>query len=297
MSNHSHPTLLVSGATGLNGRELLKQLSQQGIPTRALVRDPARAADLGNDFIQLVEGDLSDPASLNVAFEGIEKAYIVTSINQDTVRWFQNFYAAAKRAGVKHLVKFSGYGSSEDSRSEVIRQHGESDRLLRESGLTYTILRPNSFYQNMLWQADSIMSQGEFYLPVGDARQSMVDVRDIAEATIRVLTEPGHENRVYDLTGPESLSFDDVAREIAAVSGKAVRYVPVSVADAKSSMLESGMPEWDADVLAEIQGVFGSGAYAKVETDLEHILGRVPRRFATFALDHAKSFEPRATDT
>lgn len=293
----NHPTLLVAGATGLNGRELLKQLTQQGIPAKALVRDTARAADLKNEFIQLVEGDLSDPASLNVAFEGIEQAYIVTSINQDTVRWFKNFYAAAKHAEVKHLVKFSGYGSSEDSQSEVIRQHGESDRLLRESGLTYTVLRPNSFFQNMLWQADSIKSQGQFYLPLGDARQSLVDVRDIAEATVRVLTEPGHENQAYDLTGPESLSFDDVATELANVAGKEVRYVPVSVADAKSSMLEGGMPEWDADVLAEIQGVFSSGIYERVEPDLERILGRTPRRFANFALDHAKLFEPKATDT
>lgn len=286
----TQPKLLVVGGTGTNGRELLKQLTEAEIPVRALVRDPLRSADLANDFVELVRGDLSDLVSLRAALEGTDKAYIVTSISQDTLIWFKNFFSAAKEAEVNHVVKFSGYGSSEDSASAVIRQHGASDRLLRDSGLNYTILRPNSFYQNMFWQAESIKTTGQFYLPLGDARQSAVDVRDIAEATVRVLTEPGHLNKAYDLTGPESLSFHDVASVLSSVLDSDVSYVPVSIEAAKSAMLEAGMPEWDADVLAEIQGVFATGEYASVEPALATILRRSPRRFEEFVKDYDSMF-------
>jgi len=284
------PTILIAGGTGTNGRELLKQLTEKQISARALVRDLNRSASLASEFVELVQGDLSEPNSLPVAFEGIEKAYIVTSINQNTTQWFENFFVAAKKAGVSHLVKYSGYGSSEDSASEVIRQHGLSDRLLRESGLTYTILRPPSFFQNLLWQAEPIKTAGQFYLPLGDARQSMVDVRDVAEATVRILMQTGHENRAYDLTGAEAPNAYELAEKLSDVLGRDITYVPVTVEAAKASMLEGGMSEWDARVLAEIQGVFATGIYADVKPDLANILEREPRSFEVFVRDHIEAF-------
>lgn len=284
------PNILIAGATGTNGRALLGQMSERGVPVRALVRDPARAAALAGPHVELVQGDLADRASLGNAFEGIEKAFVVTAIHPDTVTWFANFFEAAGAAGVAHVVKFSGYGASEQSPSLVIRQHGESDRLLRESGLTHTILRPNSFFQNLLWQAEVIKATGQFFLPAGDARQSLVDVRDLAEAAARILLDGGHENVAYDLTGPESLSFHDVAATLSDVLKREITYVPVSNEAARASMVENGMPEWDADVLAEIQGLFASGSYGDVEDDLATLLGRSPRTFEAFARDHATAF-------
>ena len=286
----NNASILVAGATGTNGSELLRQLTDKGIAARALVRDPARAADIANEHVELVRGDLSDPSSLPAAFEGIEKAYIVAAVHRDTERWFQNFFAAAREAGVAQLVKFSGMRADVDSPSEIIRQHGRSDEALMESGIPYTILRPNSFYQNVLWQADGIRTSGQFYLPIGDAKQSQVDVRDIAEATVRVLTEEGHTNKAYDITGAESISYFDVAETLSQVLDKPVTYVPVPVEAAEASMLEAGMPAWDAHALAEIQGLFATGVYAEVTPDLEQLLGRRPRSFADFARDFASVF-------
>ena len=158
------PTLLVAGATGTNGRPLLAELSQRGVPVRALVRDREKAADLAGDTVELVVGDLADRDSLVEAMQGIETAYVVTAVHKDTVAFFDNFFSAAKTAGVGRVVKFSGLRADAASPSEIIRQHGESDDALRASGLQWTILRPNSFYQNLLAQGPVIAATGQFYL-------------------------------------------------------------------------------------------------------------------------------------
>src|SRR5439155_6799006 len=121
------------------------------------------------------------------------------------------------------VVKLSAMGAG-DPGSEILRQHGETDELLKASGVPWTILRPNSFHQNLLWSAASIRERGEFHLPLRDARQSLVDVRDLAAVAERALTEPGHEGKTYDFTGPESLSYADVAATLSAVRGRPVRY-------------------------------------------------------------------------
>lgn len=284
------PTLLIAGATGTNGTQLLNLLSQFGIAARALVRDVAKAAHLKKTNIELVQGDLGDKASLVDAMQGIEKAYIVTAVSQDSVQWNANFIEAAKQAEVKHIVRFSGMRASTDSASEIIRQHAEADELLKASGLTYTIIRPNSFHQNMLWQADSIKHTGQFYLPLGQAKQSTVDVRDLAQATVNILTQPGHENKVYDFTGPEALSFADVAQIISDQIGKPVEYIAVPPEAAEQAMIEHGMPAWNAKALAEIQAVFATGEYADTVEDLANVLGRKPISFAEFAKDMETAF-------
>lgn len=287
----SAPEILVIGATGVNGRALLAELGQRGVPARAMVRGADHPALAG--AVEIVHGNLVDPASLRRAMAGIGKLYVVTSIQPDTVALFENAYAAAKDAGVRHVVKFSGLGSDIGSPSEVIRQHGVSDAALVVSGLPYTILRPNSFHQNMLWQAKSIAETGAFYLPLGEARQSTVDVRDLAEATARILSESGHKGRTYDLTGPESLSFADVAAIIGSMTGRDVRYVPVTRDEAEQAMLSGGMPPWNAHVLAEVQALFATGAYADTTADLAMLLGREPRTFRHFVEDHCDAFVTR----
>ena len=117
-----------------------------------------------------------------------------------------------------------------------------------------------------------------------------VTSKNIAEATANILTQPGHENRAYDITGPESISYFDVAATLSEVLGRTVTYVPVPEEAAKAAMLETGMPEWDAQALAEIQALFATGTYAEVTPDLEQLLGRRPRSFADFARDYANVF-------
>ncbi len=287
------PLILIVGATGTNGSALIKELQQSDVRIRALVRSIDRARGLLGPNVELVEGDLSNSASISAALDGVDKAYGVLAVLPDTVELFGNFYEAAKQAGVSQLVKFSGLGASIDSPSEIIRQHGETDDMLRASGLNYTILRPNSFHQNMLWQAELIAATDTFYLPVGDAAQSTIDVRDIAAITARVLLEDGHDNQAYDLTGPEGLTFHQVAEIIGEERGKPVTFVPIPREAAEQAMLEQGMPEWSAQALAEIQALFGTGAYADVLPDAGRLLGTELRSFRQFVRDHAGAFSAK----
>ena len=285
------PTMiLVTGATGTNGREVVNRLAAAGQQVRALVRGTAKAAGLALPGGEVVEGDLGDPASLDRALNGVRAAFLLTAVDRRQNEWQKNFIEAAKRAMVARVVKFSGMGAASDSPSEIMRQHGAGDELLMRSGLGYTILRPNSFHQNMLWSAGSIKALGALYLPLGDARQSLVDVRDIADIAAAALTKTGHEGQVYDITGPESLSYHDVAAKLSAVLGKPVRYVAVSPQAALESMLGSGMPEWNARALSELYGVFATGQYARTTDTVRRLLGREPVSFEQFAREHAAAF-------
>jgi uncharacterized protein YbjT (DUF2867 family) len=281
--------ILVVGATGTNGREVALKLAGAGRKVRALVRSPEKAADLGEAGIELVRGDLDDPALLDAALRGVERAFIVTAVDRRCVGWFGNFFDAARRAGTPHVVKFSGMGAG-DPEAEILRQHGESDAMLIASGVPYTILRPNSFFQNLLWSATAIRERGEFYLPLRDARQSLVDVRDIAAVTAVVLTEAGHEGKTYEITGPEALSYEAVAAILTKALGRSVRYVDVPPEAAKQAMLVAGMPEWNAAAVTELYGVFATGRYARTTDAIERVTGKPPISFEQFVRDNAAAF-------
>jgi uncharacterized protein YbjT (DUF2867 family) len=187
------------------------------------------------------------------------------------------------------VVKFSALGAG-GADSAILRQHGETDQLLADSGLPFTILRPNSFHQNLLWSAGTIRDHGAFYLPMRDGRLSLVDVRDIAAVAAVVLTAEGHRGKTYEITGPKSLSYHDVAAILSRVLAKSVRYVDVPPAAARDSMLKAGMPAWNADALIELYGVFATGEYGSTTDVVQMLTGRPPISFEQFARDTADRF-------
>jgi uncharacterized protein YbjT (DUF2867 family) len=282
--------ILVVGATGTNGREVVRRLVAAGQRVRAMVRNLSKAADLPSENVELVQGDLESPGSLDAALAGVERAFFVSAVDRRYIGWFGNLLAAAQRSGSPHIVKFSGMGARTDSPAEILRQHGETDEALIDSGLRYTILRPNSFYQNMLWSAGTIKDHGVFYLPMGNARQSLVDVRDIAAVSVQALTGTGHEGKTYDITGPESLSYHEVADKLSAVLGRSIRYVDVTPEIALDSMLKAGMPEWNARAVTELYGIFAAGEAAGTTDTVQQITGRAPIAFDQFARDYSVAF-------
>ncbi len=283
--------ILVAGATGTNGRALVSLLATAGHPVKALVRDrnSASAQALVQPNVQLCEGNLADSSSLDTAFSGVNRAFIATAILPNTVELFTNFFEAAKRTTGAHIVKFSALGAGY-AKTVVQQQHTDSDEVLIASGLPYTILRPNSFYQNMLWNAESIKGTGQFYLPLADAKQSLVDVRDLAMVASQALTEEGHIGQIYELTGPEGISYHDVAQQLSMVIGTEVTYVSVPPEAALQSMVESGMPEWNATVLAELYGEFATGNYADTNNNIEEITGKPATLFSAWVNDYKSAF-------
>lgn len=274
--------ILVTGATGTNGVELIRQLSDTAERVRALVRDPAKAAALLPDMVELARGDLDDAAALDEAMADVEKVFLLCPVDTRQVRLEANVVEAAERAGARHLVKFSVLHASEQSPSALLRWHGETERRIRESGLAYSFLRPNMFMQELLRQAASIRNRGEFYLPLGEAKVSLVDVRDNAAVAAAALTQPGHEGKTYNVTGPAALSFAEVAEQLSAAVGKPVRYVAVPMEGWKQGLAATGAPQWMVDVVAELYATFDP-ANAFVGEGVRQATGKPARTFAEFA--------------
>src|SRR5919107_1292118 len=204
--------ILVTGATG---KEIVGELKRLGVGgVRALVRDPARAAFIREAGFETAEGDFDRPETLGAALEGVERVLLLTPPTPQTFAQQSAFVEAARRAGVRHVVKFSAIGADAAAPEGFGKWHGQSEDLLKSSGLAWTMLRPNFFMQKVLWQARQIAASGAIYQPVGDARARFIDVRDIAAVAARALTEPGHEGQTYDLNGPEALSYAEVAAQL-----------------------------------------------------------------------------------
>ena len=217
--------ILVIGGRSKIGAALIDGLLGRGEDVRALVRTGESTDDLPTS-VQPVGGDLSDEGSLVTAMEGVHKVFLLSSPHRDAIKWHRNAIDAARRTEVELLVRSSIIGADRDSEAEFINAHTVCDRYLEDSGLPYAIVRPNLFLQNVPESTiPSIDSSGTFYVDAGQARISMVDTRDVAAVTAVVLTEPGHEGGHYDVTGPEALSYADVAAKLTRSLGRQITYV------------------------------------------------------------------------
>ncbi len=281
--------ILITGGTGTTGRDIVRELAGAG-GVRVMVRDPSKAASHGGASFEVVRGDFDQPESLDAALEGVERALLLSPPDPRTVERQTNFIEAAKRAGTKHVVKFSAIGADASAPGGFLKWHGEVEESLKASGLAYTMLQPNTFMQNLLGAAQTIAAQGTIYQAVGDARASFVDTRDVAAVAARVLTEEGHEGKSYVITGPEALSYYDVAAKLSETTGRQVTYVPVSHGDFRAGALAQGLPEWLADALGLLNETFASGKWAEVTGVVREVGQREPRTFEQFARDYATAF-------
>lgn len=283
--------ILVAGSTGTNGSLLIEELVAAGAPVRAMVRAPEKASSVERDGVEAVVVDFDSPETLEAAMEGVDRAFLVAPADPRQAEWENNFVDAAKRAGLRHVVKLSVLGADAGAPVRFGRVHAEAERHLEESGMPYTILRPTGFMQNTLAYAGSVASEGRFYAPLADAPVAWIDVRDIAAVAARVLTEDGHEGKVYELTGPEAISNREIAEKLSGAVGEPVEHVEVSYEQARETMVGAGLPEWLADGLIELnKEVYEPGYAASVTDGVEEALGRRPRTFDEFARDHAEAF-------
>jgi uncharacterized protein YbjT (DUF2867 family) len=187
-------------------------------------------------------------------------------------------------------VKFSAYGASLQAPFFFGRQHGEGERELEDSGLPFTMLRPNGFFQNLLGNAGSIQARSALHAPAGVMKFSAVDVRDIAAVAAHVLTEPGHEWQRYTITGPEALSHAEIAERFSQVLGRTIRFVDVPEEAARQWMLGVGMEAWRVDKVLDLYRYYKSGAAAEVTSNVECVGRKAPIAFQQFVRDHAAVF-------
>jgi uncharacterized protein YbjT (DUF2867 family) len=286
--------ILITGATGTNGIEIVKLLSRSGVPCRALARSSEKSSILsGLPGVEITYGDFARPETLAPVLKGIDRALLISSIDPRLPELQGNFIQAAKRAGVPYVVKFSGawaMGGADLREWRFARWHSEAEKLLEDSGLAFTHLQPNQFMQVYLRFQSTIAAQGKFFAASRDSKVSPVDVRDIASVAVAVLTGSGHEGKAYVITGPEALTYHEVAEKLSAAIGKEVTYVDVPLEQAKKAMVDAGAPDWFAAGQMEQYQVRLKGYQSAVTSVVADVTKKQPISFDQFARDYDSYF-------
>lgn len=285
--------ILVLGVTGHTGSVTARQLVSHGLEVRGVTRDPQKARllpALAN--VPMVAGDSASPESLRPLLDGVSKIYLVppTAPGWDAMQ--SGIIAAAAASGVEHIVKLSAMGAGADEPSMSLRFHWLGEQEIESSGMAFTHIRANSFFQNTLFDAATIKSEGRFFSCVGDAHFTKIDTRDISDVVVKALIEDGHRGQTYELTGSESLGYKDLADRIAGAVGNPVEYIDLDPGAYAALLAKSGLPDWMALEFTDIygRGFYRSGGGARITDTVARLLGRPPRTFAAFAAEYSEVF-------
>ncbi len=286
--------ILLTGLSTTTGRRVAKRLLKSGHNFTALLREGDKAPDLKSKKVTLLKGDLSKPDSIKKAMDGIENAFLLPPTSENQFKLEKNFIDAAKEAGVKHLVKYSALGADPDSPSTILKYHGQSEKYLKDSGLRYTLIRPNLFMQNFVnFYGQQIRKKKEIRLPLKNAKCGYVDVRDTVRLINKVLTSKGSKNKIYTITGSESLSCIEIAELFSEAMGKKINYVEIKPKEFKKKMIDSGVKEREADAYSELYKLVRDGLYDQVTDDIYKLTNRQPHTFEEFLDDNIKFFLKR----
>ncbi len=280
--------ILVTGPTGKVGQALIDALLAKGTPFKALARSEASAQSLTAKGVTVVRGDLAD---LGTALKGIDTLFLLSS-SADPYVAEAPAVAAAQAAGVTKVVKLSAIGAQADSTNPFLRGHARVERLLEASGLAWTSVRPCFFMQNwVLYNAPAIKAGQPVYANAGTAKLGWVDVRDIADVAVAALTEAGHEGRIYDLTGPEALSYADVTAKLSGLLGREVGYVPVPDEAAYQAMTGMGFPADYAWALTTLNQLVRRGLADLTTQTVPLVAGHPARSLDAFLTEAKAAFQ------
>jgi uncharacterized protein YbjT (DUF2867 family) len=281
--------ILVTGATGTVGSEAVRLLSARRRPTRALVRDPARVADRDDlaDEIEIVTGDFDRRDTLDAALRGVDTVILVSpAVPAQEIEVIDS----AARQGVTHLVKITSKASAD---SPVDRRRGQAriEAHLASTGLAYTLLRANAYMQNLFALAPMVKQTRGFVMSAGDGKVGMIDARDVAAAASAIATAPtAHANRTYCLTGPDLITYTDIAQELSAALGHEVEYRQLRTDEHRAAMIRAGVPEAVATSNAQAFGLIAEGDAAWLTDDVVAVTGTAPRSLHSFITQHIAAF-------
>jgi uncharacterized protein YbjT (DUF2867 family) len=276
--------ILVTGASGTVGSEVVKALSGTGAKVRAGYRTRAQNIPKGVESVAL---DFDAPETVAAALMGVETLFLLSNTVAPEVKVVDE----AKRAGVKRVVKLSVYGA-QDEGFTFARWHRGVEKHIEKSGLAWTHLRPSGFMQNFFnYMGDTIRKQSALYTSAGNGASAHIDARDIGAAAAKVLAGTGHDQKAYDLTGPEALTYMQAAAILSRVLGREVKAVPITPEQYKQGALAAGMPEAYVDALVDLDRYYAAGRMAAPTPTVKQLTGRDPIRFEQFAKDYADRFK------
>jgi uncharacterized protein YbjT (DUF2867 family) len=282
--------ILITGASGGVGSQVLAETIRTGKPVRAMYRSKDEAAK-ASPKVPTVMADFADAKSLDRALAGVDTVFLVCSPVRQLVELEGNMIDACRRSGVKFIVLNSALGAGDYPKS-FPSWHRKVEDKLQAFGGKDAILRPNTFMQNILaYFAPSIRAQGAFSQSVGNAKISFIDVRDIARVAAKILTSPeSHAGKIYELNGPQALSYSEVAEAITRITGVSAKYVDIPFEQQRKSLLDSGMPEWQVSALLDLQRYYTGGKGGDLDGTLANLLGRPATTLDQFLKEFAEQF-------
>ena len=285
--------ILVTGASGNVGKMVLQEVAKSGAKHRAMYRS-AQEAGKALSGTETVIADFAKPETLKAALRDVDSVYLVCSPIPDLVQLESNMIDACVAGGVKHVVLNSAMGAGDYDKS-FPSWHRKVENKLKGTRLSWTILRPNSFHQNVVaFYAPTIRTQGVFYSSMRDAKNSFLDIRDIAAVTAKALSGGEHAGKTYELNGPEAISYTQLAAKISKATGREAKYVDIPMEAQRKAMLEQGTPEWLATALLELQQYYLNGKGGDVDGLLEKLLGRAPITMERFLAENVSEFRAEA---
>jgi len=285
--------ILITGANGSVGKVVLQEAVRKEPKVRAMFRSKEEAAKAPSGC-EVALADYSDKQSLRNALEGVTSVFVVCSPIPQLVELESNMVEACKESGAKHVVLNSALGAGDYPKS-FPSWHRKVEDKLKATGMSYTILRPNGFLQNIVaYNAPSIRAQGAFYAAMGEAKVSYLDVTDIAVVAVKALRGGAHAGKTYELNGPEAISNQELSKRISKVAGRTVNYVDIPESAQREAMLGMGMPEWQVTALLDLQQYYKGGGGAKTDGLLQALIERAPVTLDQYLAANAREFRDQA---
>jgi uncharacterized protein YbjT (DUF2867 family) len=282
---------LVLGGTGTVGSLIVKGLLAKGEGVRVLTRDAERRKALPAG-VEGVVGDLTDPGTYPAVFSDYDHLFLLTANGPSDLMEGLAAVNEARRTSARRVVHLSIHDVEKCAEAPHFASKIAIEHALKESGLAFTILRPNNFYQNDYWWKDAILQYGVYPQPLGSAGVSRVDTRDIADAAVRALTETGHAGKTYTLAGPDPLTGADCAAEFGKALGKPVAYAGDDL-DAWAKSMEPYLPRWAVYDYRLMYAMFQAKGLRATPAQLGEtraILGREPRKFSDYVREMAAAW-------
>jgi len=283
--------ILITGATGKTGSATAKSLGEKGERFRALIRNEEKKEGLESLGGEVVIGSIENTDVVNQSMQGVKTVLVLLPNSESQLALEKQLVDSAKQAGVERIVKMSSIEATPDATSPIPKLHLESEEYIKQSGLAWTMIKPNFYMQNLLASAGTIKEQGKIFLPMGDGKTGMIDTTDVGKVLAKVLSEDGHESMNHEITGPEILSFYEVAEIFSKALGKQVDYVDVPMDAYKETLGQFLTNQWHLDAVIDLfKGIAEGGIEDKTNT-FNELTGETPKSLSQFLAENSFIFK------
>ena len=282
--------ILITGATGKTGSAAVQELSNRNIPFRVLIRNEDKLNQITDMGGEVIIGAIEDDTALNQAMEGVQKALVLLPNSEQQLFLEKKVVDAALEANVQHIVKMSSMEAVPEATSPIPKLHMQSENYIKNSGMNWTMIKPNFFMQNLLGSGKTIVEQNKFFLPMGEGKAGMIHTKDVGTVIAKVLSEDGHEGQNYEVTGPEILSFHDVAEIFSKVLGKKVDYINVPIDEYKKTLSQFLTNQWHLDSVIDLFKDIAEGGIEDKTDTFQDLIGKSPCSLEQFIQEYSFVF-------